>query len=110
MKFYFIEHDGHYRGASAEREECPPSATAVIPDCEFPWWNGTGWETDIVMKERIEAVNAKSAAKLAAIAAALPSRAQVKSAIDAAFPDAKQNAVITKMANVVYWLAKDQAK
>jgi len=46
-------------------------------------------------------------AKLAAIAAALPSRAQVKSAIDAAFPDAKQNAVITKLANVVYWLAKD---
>lgn len=40
----------------------------------------------------------------------LPSRAAVKTAINAAFLDPKQNAIITKLADVVYWLAKNSEK
>jgi len=45
-------------------------------------------------------------AKIADIETSLPSWTQVKAAIDSAFTNTKQNAVITKMARVVYWLAK----
>ena len=37
----------------------------------------------------------------------LPSRAVVMAAIDNAFPDTKQKNIVTKLADVVYWLAKD---
>jgi len=48
-------------------------------------------------------------AKVRAIADNLPSRKQIKTAINAAFPDTKQSAIITKLATVLYWLAKNQA-
>lgn len=47
--------------------------------------------------------------KAADIASNLPSWEKVKAAIDAAFTDVKQNAVVTKLARVVYWLAKGSA-
>jgi len=60
---------------------------------------------DIVEAERLakEAIQAEvQAAKQLAIVDGLPSAVQVKAAIDNAFPDAKQNAFMTKFVRVVY--------
>lgn len=38
----------------------------------------------------------------------LPSRAAVKTAIDKAFPDTKQNRIVTRLADVLYWLVWDR--
>lgn len=46
--------------------------------------------------------------KMQAIIDNLPSRAAVKTAINKAFPDAKQNNIVTRLADIVYWLAKDK--
>lgn len=49
------------------------------------------------------------AAKAQAIIDNLPSRAQVITLVKAAFPDVKQQNIMLKFADVLYWLAKDKA-
>lgn len=61
---------------------------------------------DIAREGAIAANAVVQAAKAQAFIDNLPSRAIVKATINAAFPDTKQNAFITKLADVVYWLAK----
>jgi hypothetical protein len=67
--------------------------------------------------ERAAAETALKAAEAAAIALEtekaqaivdnLPSWDQVKTFIDAAFPDPKQNEVVTRIVRVTYWLARN---
>ena len=70
---------------------------------------GDNWIPDQDIIDARLAEEARINAKVQAIAENLPSRLQIKTFINAAFPDTKQNAVITKLADVVYWLAKDTA-
>lgn len=107
MKFYFIEPDGHYRGATAERESCPPTATDIAPSCDFPWWNGTGWETDATLKAKVEAEKTLTDARIAAITTNLPTRVQVRTAVQNISSLADAKAFLLKLADVVYWLAKN---
>jgi hypothetical protein len=68
------------------------------------------WKTQAELDEMaaIEAAEiARKAAKAQAYIDNLPDWATVKKAIDAAFIDAKQNGIITKLARVVYWDVKD---
>jgi hypothetical protein len=69
-----------------------------------PW--KTQEELDIMAAEQA-AEAARKAAKAQAYIDNLPGWATVKGAIDAAFIDAKQNGIITKLARVVYWDVKN---
>lgn len=60
-------------------------------------------------KTEIAAREADVAKREADITNNLPSWEKVKAAIDAAFTNANQNAVVTKLARIVYWLAKGSA-
>lgn len=46
MLAYFIDNQGRWQGASAERKECPKDAVTTPPDCEYPRWDGKGWVKD----------------------------------------------------------------
>ena len=97
-----------------------------VPDCDKKYWKTvdgvilemTTEEKAAVDQAEADALAAKlaaeqaEAARIAAKAQAfidnLPSWSQVETAVKAAFPDAKQQAIMLKICRVVYWLAKDQ--
>lgn len=66
---------------------------------------------DSILAAEVAAVQTEAnriAAKAQAFIDNLPSWSQVETAVKAAFPDAKQQAIMLKICRVVYWLAKDQ--
>lgn len=64
--------------------------------------------TEIAAQAEQAAKAAKVAAKLQSIVDNLPSRAAVIVAIDGADTIPKLRTIVKKMANVLYWIAKDQ--
>ena len=81
---------------------------------EFLEWNAqqaVPLDLSSVSQEILDAnaaMIARQEAKRQAIINNLPSRAAIKTAIDNAFPNAKQNNIVTRLADIVYWLAKDK--
>lgn len=64
----------------------------------------------LAAEESARLVNqARIAAKAQVIIDNLPSLATVNAGINNAFPDAKQNAFMTKLCNVIYWDIKNEA-
>lgn len=66
---------------------------------------GDAYDAYVLAQKNAEA--AKIAAKAQALVDGLPSWSRLKERIDEAFPDPKQNALLTKVFRVLYWTAKD---
>jgi len=111
MRFYDLGASGKVKGHYAVPQ--PGMVLALLEDApddesKRDGVPGTAWIPDQEKIDARMAEVARIAAKTQAIVDNLPSWAQVKTAIDAAFPDAKQNSFMTKAIRIVYWLAKDK--
>jgi len=112
MRYYDLDTNGKVKGSYAvPQPEKELHLLEDAPDNESKRDGvpGDNWipDTDIIDARLAE--EERITAKVRAIADNLPSRKQIKTAINAAFPDTKQSAIITKLATVLYWLAKNQA-
>ena len=109
MRYYDLDINGKVKGSYAVPQ--PGMALHLLDDApnDESMWDGSKWIPDPDIINARLAEESRIAAKTQVMVDNLPSRAGIKTAINAAFSDPKQNAVITKLADVVYWLAKDKA-
>lgn len=106
MGCYITSDNKYYEGDKAHWQDI---LIPKRPDYTYKW-DGKAWLIDAVIVAEAQAQQAKVNARADAIANTLPSWTTVKAGIDTAFPDAKQNKIITGLARITYWLAKDSAE
>ena len=111
MRYYDLDINGKVKGSYANPQ---PGKTLHLledaPDNESKRDGVTGsvWVSDTDIIDARLAEEARIAAKAQDINTNLPDWITVETAIKKAFPDPKQQAVILKIARVLYWIATDK--